>query len=78
VRDLLEWLIDHAEARDEERAAARELLDQAHPAGEAATGSEAQAGDGSGAQSPPAPDVPPAPAPEGQWPVAPLGGGSQP
>lgn len=55
MRNLLQWLIDHAEAREEERAQARDLLDQAHPP-EAAT------------ESPAAPVPPvPVPPPPGGW-----------
>jgi hypothetical protein len=31
IRELLHWLVDHAEARDEDRDTARQLVDQAHP-----------------------------------------------
>jgi hypothetical protein len=58
VRNLLQWLIDHAEAREEERAQARDLLDQAHPADPAAEA------------APPAPPAAPWAAPG----VAPEGG----
>jgi hypothetical protein len=31
VRDLLHWLVDHAEAHPGDRGAAHQLVDQAHP-----------------------------------------------
>lgn len=71
MRTLLHWVVDHAEARDEERAAARDLVDQAHPADPPA--------DPAAETAPPAPDAPPAPPapPAAPWAapgVAPEGG----
>ena len=43
IRELLHWLVDRVEANAGDRAAAHDLVDEAHPAEPAAGGAEAAA-----------------------------------